>query len=321
MSRFDPREELPQVCGDITPCQPQREEGPDEPAASPEVAHRNDFDAASSISGRSRTNLPGASGLEEIRLDDGAPHRVRLRPVVAEPLPNEPDRPGVSLGDIGPCRALVVDGQVLRVHVAPQPSSARREVARGRQDRLRTRGALVDDVNARHLPMLDRAPNRGSLESLHWDPDVEDLSLAPRSETFRRRTGAAPSSGPAIYPQSAPRIAAASLGWSPPSARATFPIPARPGRSGVRSIGGGLDACSPSAPGAVCAKSADASPQQFGSAGLSAKADGAAARASTPAAASAFTALTRPPPLRRGYIASGARIQTGREGRRKAHEA
>lgn len=145
--------------------------------------------------------------------------------------------------------------------------------------------------------------------------------LSPTIRDLPAKNGAAPSSGPAIYPQSAPRIAAASLGWSPPSARATFPIPARPGRSGVRSIGGGLDACSPSAPGAVCAKSADASPQQFGSAGLSAKADGAAARASTPAAASAFTALTRPPPLRRGYIASGARIQTGREGRRKAHEA
>ena len=56
-------------------------------------------------------------------------------------------------------------------------------------------------------------------------------------------------------------------------------MPARPGRPGVRSIGGGFEACSPSAPGADWAKSAVASPQQFGSACLSAEAAGAAVRA------------------------------------------
>src|SRR6187455_1485393 len=44
-----------------------------------------------------------------------------------------------------------------------------------------------------------------------------------------------------------------------------LPRPVLPGLGPFKSTGGGLDACSPNAPGADCANAADALPQQLGS--------------------------------------------------------
>jgi hypothetical protein len=147
-------EELPKVRGDITSREPEREERPEEPAPSPQVAHRDDLNATSSICVRGRTNLPRAPRLEEIRLDHGSPDGVGLRPVVAKPLPNEADRPGISLRHIGPRLASVVDRQMFGVHVPPQVCSARREVTRRFQRSLWARGALFYNVNPRHSEIV-----------------------------------------------------------------------------------------------------------------------------------------------------------------------
>jgi hypothetical protein len=147
-------EELLEVSGDVTSRQAQREERPEEPAPSAQVAHGDDLNAASSICVRGGTNLPRAAGLEEVRLDNSPSDQVGLRPVVAKPLPNEPDWPGISLRHIRPCLASVVDRQMLRVHVAPQLRSARREVTRRFQHSLWARGALFHNMNPRHGSML-----------------------------------------------------------------------------------------------------------------------------------------------------------------------
>jgi hypothetical protein len=72
-------------------------------------------------------------------------------------------------------------------------------------------------------------------------------------------------------------------------------MPARPGRSGVRSIGGGLEACSPRAPGADCANADVAAPQQLGLLGGSAKAAGAVNASAAVTAASAPRAFMLSP--------------------------
>src|SRR5215211_13539 len=153
---LDPAEKLAEVCRDVASRQPEGEERPEEPATTLQVADRGDLDAASASRCLSRANLPRAAALEEIRVDYGTSDNVGARPVVPKALPDVPDRPRIPLGHVGPCVALVVDRQVLGVHVAPKFCTARREVTCRLQDAVGRGGALFDHVNPRHAEIVIR---------------------------------------------------------------------------------------------------------------------------------------------------------------------
>lgn len=70
--------------------------------------------------------LPGAPGLEQIRIHDLAQQCVGMGPVVVQPLPDMADRPRIALCRLGVAIADLVDVEILDMHTAH--ISARRSV-------------------------------------------------------------------------------------------------------------------------------------------------------------------------------------------------
>jgi hypothetical protein len=156
VGRLDLVEKLAEVGRDVPSCQPERKEWPEQSSAPFQVADRDDLDAASIIRRRDRVDLPGAPGLEEIRVDDSAFDGIGLRLVVAKALPHKSYRPRVAFGDVSPRLSTVVEGEMLCVHVPPIVGTAGGEVSGCFQDSFRACGALLDDVNPRHQAMISR---------------------------------------------------------------------------------------------------------------------------------------------------------------------
>jgi hypothetical protein len=120
LTRLYLRQGPPEVIRDVAFRQAERKERPQEPAPPSQVPNSDDIDAASTLVGRRRANLPCAAGSEDVGLDDGSFQHVRLRPIVAKPFPDESDWPSIALGHIRPGLAAVVNGQMLGVNVTPQ---------------------------------------------------------------------------------------------------------------------------------------------------------------------------------------------------------
>jgi len=148
-------EELPQVRRHISSREASGEERPQQPPPAAQMTNADDLNPASIVA-RGRPNLPGATRLEDVRVDHRASQRSGLRPVVAEALPHDPDdRPRVAFGDFGRRLAVVVDRHVLGVYIAPELRPSGREVSRRLEHLLGACVALFDDVDLRHLRRLE----------------------------------------------------------------------------------------------------------------------------------------------------------------------
>src|SRR5262245_10812313 len=153
LSGLDLREEVPQVVRDALAGEAERKERPEKPTSPAEVPDGEDLDMASLFASPC-PELPGATRLEDVRGDDGALQPVRLRPVVAQTLPDVSHRPRVALGHLGPRLSAIVDLEVLDVDVGPQLRPSSREVPRRLQHLCGCRFARRFDVNAGHGTML-----------------------------------------------------------------------------------------------------------------------------------------------------------------------
>ena len=119
----------------------------------PEVADGDDLHSTPLVCGRG-VDLPGASRLEEVRGENRALHRARVGPVIAQTLPDEPDRPRVAFSHHREVLACFVDLKVLGVDIGPQLGSPRRKVPRGLKDPVGGHRRVVDNVHRRHANRL-----------------------------------------------------------------------------------------------------------------------------------------------------------------------
>src|SRR5680860_951140 len=121
---------MAQVLGNSAPCQPEREHGRKKRSLQAfQVTNRCQLDPAATACYRRRPDLPGASGPEDVRIDDGSLDQAGVGPVVVQALPHESDWPRVALGHLGPSRSRAMEVEMLDVHVRPQVRAPLRKVA------------------------------------------------------------------------------------------------------------------------------------------------------------------------------------------------
>ena len=154
--RLDLREKLAQVVGNVVSRQSGWKERPNEPTEPPQAPKRDDLDLAPTVCRRG-VELPCASRLEEVGGDHRPSQASRLRPVVAEPLPDQPRPPRIALGYVGPRLSAVVNRHVLDIDITPQLGSMGREVTRRYEHLVGARGARLDHVNVRHAEIVRAA--------------------------------------------------------------------------------------------------------------------------------------------------------------------
>ena len=139
----------PLVVGHSPLGEPKREHGGKQPPLeAPQVVYSDHLHPTAEIR-RGRPDLPGAPGLEDVRVGDRSLDRSGPRPVVAQALPDVPDQPRVARSGGTPPRRtspVSLELKVLDVHVRPHLGPPLGEVTRG----------LEDPVERRRSRQLDR---------------------------------------------------------------------------------------------------------------------------------------------------------------------
>ena len=151
---LDLREKVPQVCSHRLLGKPEGEGGSEQSALeAPQVADSDYVHPRTTVRGCG-SNLPRASGLENVRIDNRSLDNTNLRPVVMQALPDISDGPWIALGDNSEVLASVVDLKMLYVDVGPQIGSPLGEVMRGLKNPLGRHRSFVDDVDFGQEPTL-----------------------------------------------------------------------------------------------------------------------------------------------------------------------
>lgn len=118
------------MCCDGLLCESEREEGIEHSAFdAAEVPDADDLHPAATA--RRRVDLPGASGFEDVGVDDDPFDHTGLRAVVAQAFPDVTDWPRIALGDLREGLALFMDLEVLEVNIWPEVGPAPGGVASG----------------------------------------------------------------------------------------------------------------------------------------------------------------------------------------------
>lgn len=129
---------------------------------------------------RGRPQLPRASWFEQVGIDDLASQRARVRPVVAQPLPNVPNGPRIALRHLGMAFTDFVDLKVFDMNIWPHFRSPISEVPGSGQNDVWRQFAVFADADTRHDGTVDdRIPGVAILRLTPSYPRVGFLCLSP----------------------------------------------------------------------------------------------------------------------------------------------